>query len=222
MIGAAPPRVRGTGSPYDALERVFPGTTFAWRMESIAVDLAGVRVHAVPQTLSVDDLAPNGHLARAQQLVDRINWALSGPLDYCVIAGPTPKDVVSRLTALTGRAPLPPAWSFGLWLTTSFTTQWWHLAATNEGVRSALVTSIKAATGATIIALLLGSMIAFAVARYDFFGKQPISFLVILPIMTSVVVRTFSWIVILGRQGVLNQIVMGLGLTSEQIGRAHV
>lgn len=49
------PRVRGTGSPYDALERVFPDVSFAWRMESIATDLAGVRVHAVPQTLSVED-----------------------------------------------------------------------------------------------------------------------------------------------------------------------
>jgi DNA repair exonuclease SbcCD nuclease subunit len=49
------PRVRGTGSPYDALERVFANVTFAWRMESLAANLAGVRVHAVPQTLSVDD-----------------------------------------------------------------------------------------------------------------------------------------------------------------------
>jgi DNA repair exonuclease SbcCD nuclease subunit len=49
------PRVRGTGSPYDALERVFANVTFAWRMESLAVNLAGGRVHAVPQTLSVDD-----------------------------------------------------------------------------------------------------------------------------------------------------------------------
>lgn len=50
------PRVRGTGSPYDALERVFPGVTFAWRMEAVAAELAGVLVHAVPQTLSVEDL----------------------------------------------------------------------------------------------------------------------------------------------------------------------
>ncbi len=49
------PRVRGTGSPYDALERVFPNVTFAWGMESRAVDLAGARIHAVPQTLSVSD-----------------------------------------------------------------------------------------------------------------------------------------------------------------------
>jgi SAM-dependent methyltransferase len=41
-------------------------------------------------TLTVDDLAPNGELARSQQLVDRINWALSGPLDYGIVATKAP------------------------------------------------------------------------------------------------------------------------------------
>ena len=45
--------------------------------------------------------------------------------------------------------------------------------------------------------------------------RQVIIFLVILPILTSVVVRTFSWIVILGRQGIINQIALGLGLIHE-------
>ncbi|MBO1336382.1 alpha-xylosidase [Streptomyces sp. VRA16 Mangrove soil] len=45
-------------------------------------------------------------------------------LEYYVVAGPTPKDVLERYTALTGRPALPPAWSFGLWLTTSFTTSY--------------------------------------------------------------------------------------------------
>ncbi|MGW0562478.1 alpha-xylosidase [Streptomyces sp. NPDC003016] len=43
-------------------------------------------------------------------------------LEYYVVAGPTPKEVLARYTALTGRPALPPAWSFGLWLTTSFCT----------------------------------------------------------------------------------------------------
>jgi putative spermidine/putrescine transport system permease protein len=68
------------------------------------------------------------------------------------------------------------------WPPTSFTTEWWTKAATNDGVRAAILTSLKAATGATMIALLLGSMIAFAVSRYRFFGREPISFVVILPI----------------------------------------
>jgi DNA repair exonuclease SbcCD nuclease subunit len=49
------PRLRGTGSPYAALEEFFPHVAFAWRMEARAADVAGVRVHAVPQTLSLDD-----------------------------------------------------------------------------------------------------------------------------------------------------------------------
>lgn len=57
--------------------------------------------------------------------VARVQFSREGEsLDYLVIRGPTPKDVVRRLTALTGRAALPPAWSFGLWLTTSFTTNY--------------------------------------------------------------------------------------------------
>jgi len=50
------PRLRGTGSPYAALEEVFGNVTFAWAMEARSADLAGVRVHAVPQTLTVEDL----------------------------------------------------------------------------------------------------------------------------------------------------------------------
>ncbi|MFG3498384.1 alpha-xylosidase [Streptomyces sp. NPDC047928] len=45
-------------------------------------------------------------------------------LEYYVVAGPTPKEVLARYTALTGRPALPPAWSFGLWLTTSFCTSY--------------------------------------------------------------------------------------------------
>ena len=68
------------------------------------------------------------------------------------------------------------------WPPTSFTLEWWQKAATNEGVRAALVTSFKAGIGATAIAILLGAMISFAVSRYSFFGRETISFVVILPI----------------------------------------
>ncbi|MCC2594570.1 alpha-xylosidase [Tessaracoccus sp. OS52] len=55
----------------------------------------------------------------------RVQFSVEGEtLDYYVIAGPTPKDVLRRYTALTGRPARVPAWSFGLWLTTSFTAQY--------------------------------------------------------------------------------------------------
>jgi putative spermidine/putrescine transport system permease protein len=70
---------------------------------------------------------------------------------------------------------------------------------------------------ATLLCLLFGYPIAWIASRAEARWQTVLVFLVILPIMTSVVVRTFSWIVILGRQGVLNQIAMGLGLTSEPL-----
>ncbi len=69
----------------------------------------------------------------------------------------------------------------------------------------------------TLVCLVFGFPIAWVCARAQARWQSVLIFLVILPILTSVVVRTFSWIVILGRQGVLNQIVLGLGLTDEPL-----
>ena len=55
----------------------------------------------------------------------RVGFSVQGDaLEYMVIHGPTPKEVLQRYTALTGRPALPPPWSFGLWLSTSFTTSY--------------------------------------------------------------------------------------------------
>lgn len=61
----------------------------------------------------------------ASEKVERVQFSVEGEtLSYYVIYGPTPKEVLRRYTWLTGRPALPPAWSFGLWLTTSFTTSY--------------------------------------------------------------------------------------------------
>ena len=59
------------------------------------------------------------------ETVARAQFSLPGQsLEYFLIYGPSPKDVIEKYTALTGRPALPPAWSFGLWLSTSFTTDY--------------------------------------------------------------------------------------------------
>ena len=61
----------------------------------------------------------------ASEKASRVQFSVAGQsLEYYVIFGPTPKEVLEKYTALTGRPALPPAWSFGLWLTTSFTTSY--------------------------------------------------------------------------------------------------
>ncbi len=61
----------------------------------------------------------------ASEKVEFVQFSMPGEtMGYYVIAGPTPKEAVSRYCELTGKPALPPAWSFGLWLTTSFTTSY--------------------------------------------------------------------------------------------------
>jgi putative spermidine/putrescine transport system permease protein len=70
---------------------------------------------------------------------------------------------------------------------------------------------------ATLLCLLFGYPVAWLCHRASERWQSVLLFLVILPILTSVVVRTFSWIVILGRQGVLNQMLLGLGVIHEPL-----
>lgn len=61
----------------------------------------------------------------ASEKVERVQFSVSGEsLTYDIIYGRTPKGILELYTALTGRPALPPAWSFGLWLSTSFTTDY--------------------------------------------------------------------------------------------------
>ena len=61
----------------------------------------------------------------ASEKVERVQFSVPGErLTYDVLYGGTPKDTLDLYTALTGRPALPPAWSFGLWLSTSFTTNY--------------------------------------------------------------------------------------------------
>ena len=68
------------------------------------------------------------------------------------------------------------------WPIKGVTLEWFDRALHNPGARDALVLSLKAAVGATLLALVLGTLASLAVARYRFFGRETISFLVILPI----------------------------------------
>ncbi|MEJ2855737.1 MULTISPECIES: alpha-xylosidase [unclassified Saccharothrix] len=59
------------------------------------------------------------------EAVSKIGFSVEGhSLRYFLIYGPTPREILRKYTALTGRPALPPAWSFGLWLSTSFTTDY--------------------------------------------------------------------------------------------------
>jgi len=68
------------------------------------------------------------------------------------------------------------------WPLPGLSTRWIVATWNNLDVRTALFTSLKAGLGATSIALILGSLAAFAVHRFRFFGRETVSFLLILPL----------------------------------------
>ncbi len=68
------------------------------------------------------------------------------------------------------------------WPPSGFTLDWWGRAFNSQEVRAALSLSLISALGATAIALVLGTLASLAVQRYAFFGRETVSFLVILPL----------------------------------------
>ncbi len=78
------------------------------------------------------------------------------------------------------------------WPLDSLTTHWFGEAVKDSGARDAFVTSLKVGAVATAIAILLGTLASFAVSRHRFFGRETISFLVILPIALPGIVTALA------------------------------
>ena len=107
--------------------------------------------------------------------------------------------------------------TFG-WPPHDFTLRWWSSAWDNAGARDALWTSVKAGLGATAIALVLGTMVSFAVQRFKFFGRDTLSLLIILPIALPGIVTGIAldsaW------RSVVEPLGIGKGLFSVIVGHA--
>jgi putative spermidine/putrescine transport system permease protein len=104
------------------------------------------------------------------------------------------------------------------WPPPGFTLHWWSVAWRNSGAREALWVSVKAGLGATAIALVLGTLIAFAVARHRFFGRGTVSFVVVLPIALPGIVTGIALNSAFGT--VLEPLGVGLGLFTVIVGHS--
>jgi len=100
------------------------------------------------------------------------------------------------------------------WPIKGLTLEWFDRALHNPGVRDALMLSVKAALGATILALVLGTLASLAVARYRFFGRETISFVVILPIALPGIVTGMAL------NATFNTVGVQLGLLTIIVGHA--
>lgn len=103
--------------------------------------------------------------------------------------------------------------AFG-WPPAGLTTVWWARAWNSSGLRSALLTSVQAGLGATAVALVLGTMAAFAVQRYRFFGRDTVSLPIALPgIVTGIALNNAF-------RTVLSPLGIQLGLFTVIVGHA--
>ncbi len=108
-----------------------------------------------------------------------------------------PLVVVARLSLNPAKSVAWPGWS-------GYTTEWWSKAWESDAPREALFNSAKVALAATLIALVLGTLAALAMTRFGFFGKNVVSFLLVLPIALPGIVtgialqNTFSRTIDLG------------------------
>lgn len=68
------------------------------------------------------------------------------------------------------------------WPPPGFTLEWWGRAFQNEGALAAILTSVQVALLSTLVSLVLGTLISLGLNRFEFFGREAVSLLVILPI----------------------------------------
>jgi putative spermidine/putrescine transport system permease protein len=112
---------------------------------------------------------------------------------------------------------LNPSRTFG-WPPQGLTLRWWSQAGAAPGLPPALGRSVLAGVGATAVALVLGTMAAFAVARYRFFGRQTVSLLMVLPLALPGVVTGIA--LNNAFRTVLSPLGIGLGLLTVAVGHA--
>jgi putative spermidine/putrescine transport system permease protein len=122
------------------------------------------------------------------------------------------------------------------WPIPGFTTHWFHVAWHAEEVRTAVRLSLEAGALATGAALVLGSAAAFAIARFRFFGRESVSFLLVLPIalpgiITGIALNSFFtfnhldlslWTIVIGHASfciviVYNNVLARLRRSSESL-----
>jgi putative spermidine/putrescine transport system permease protein len=104
------------------------------------------------------------------------------------------------------------------WPIQEWSTEWFPVAFENEDVREALANSLVAGLGATVIALVLGTLASIAISRYRFFGREVVTFAVILPIALPGIVTGLALQATI--EDVLGPWGVGFGLATIVVGHA--
>ena len=83
--------------------------------------------------------------------------------------------------------------------------------------RAIILLTMKIALLSTVFSLIIGFALAYFLARTQSAWRGVLMFLVVAPLMTGVIVRTYGWIVLLGAEGTVNSVIVGLGLVPRPV-----
>jgi ABC-type spermidine/putrescine transport system permease subunit I len=101
--------------------------------------------------------------------------------------------------------------------TASLTLQYYEKLLNTPAVLRVFAGTFRLATTVTLVALVLGYPVAYLLSKLPRRTAGLLMILVLLPFWTSILVRSYSWMVILGRAGIVNSILQGLGIVSEPL-----
>lgn len=126
-------------------------------------------------------------------------------------------DIELSIPPYTPQLDLSKGWE-GLtdWASQLDLENFWFLAD-DDLYWKAYLSSLRIATVSTLLTLLVGYPIAYAMTRAKDEWRPTLMMLVILPFWTSFLIRVYAWKAILSQEGLLNQLLMGIGIIGEPL-----
>ncbi len=178
--------------------------------------------------MSAEPLSPAPSHSRARQILDRVANRLGRgvvtaiPFGWMLLFFLLPLLIVFKISFADYRLGIPPytdlvTWLKGGYLQIKLSFNNYQYMLQDPLYLDAYLTSIKIAGISTILTLLVGYPMAYGIARAPGTQRNLLLFLVILPFWTSFLIRVYAWMGILKNNGLLNGLLMSLGIIDQPL-----
>ena len=130
---------------------------------------------------------------------------------------------VSFAEAILGNPPFGPLleWADGAYLQLRLNIENYRLMIEDSLYLGAFLNSLWVAAVSTLLCLLIGYPMAYGIARASAAWRLPLLMLIILPFWTSFLIRVYAWIGILKNNGLLNNLLLGIGIIDQPLPLLH-
>jgi putative spermidine/putrescine transport system permease protein len=169
-------------------------------MENTMVETTSSVQTSTADGLDVGALAPREYVVRLRRLLP-----LAPALLYLLLLYIYP---ISKMLKLSLFDP-------------TFTTEYYRHFVGSPIYANRLIFTFEIALAVTLICVVLGYPVAYLLTNVKSSVRNYLVLMVVIPFWVSILVRTYAWMVLLGRAGVINQLLLGLGIISEPVRLLH-